>query len=223
MLACTCTNTIYERVRPPANLSHQPKSDHQSAYTINQNPTAPTTARTSSNPSSRPVRNKTGTLSGEKLASCPEQTCHCPRFWPDSHCLKTCFWTKLNSQRLPLSAPILSFYPETKASCRSSSKKIVSRSKNGRRKVGTTINLCHRPRYQSAPSTFSHGMGLTMLLVKAQGLHFAPLKMRKICHLVSSSYVFFFYLSFRASAPLTSYMFRALHWIPTPYQRTERS
>ena len=31
-----------------------------------------------------------------------------------------------------------------------------------------------------------------MLLVKAQGLHFAPLKMRKICHLVSSSYVFFF-------------------------------
>ena len=88
MLACTCTNTIYERVRPPANLSHQPKSDHQSAYTINQNPTAPTTARTSSNPSSRHVRNKTGTMSGEKLASCPEQTCHCPRFWPDSHCLK---------------------------------------------------------------------------------------------------------------------------------------
>lgn len=32
-----------------------------------------------------------------------------------------------------------------------------------------------------------------MLLVKAQGLHFAPLKMRKICHLVSSSYVFFFF------------------------------
>ena len=31
-----------------------------------------------------------------------------------------------------------------------------------------------------------------MLLVKAQGLHFDSLKMRKICHLVSSSYVFFF-------------------------------
>ena len=183
MLACTCTNTIDERVRPPANLSHQPKSDHQSAYTINQNPTAPTTARTSSNPSSRPVRNKTGTLSGEKLASCPEQTCHCPRFWPDSHCLKTnfglihivsrpCFWTKLNSQRLPLSAPILSFYPETKASCRSIPKKIVSRSKNSRRKVGTTINLCHRPCYQSAPSTSSHEMGLTMLLALLRNLIF---------------------------------------------------
>lgn len=32
-----------------------------------------------------------------------------------------------------------------------------------------------------------------MLLVKAQGLHFDSLKMRKICHLVSSSYVFFFF------------------------------
>ena len=32
-----------------------------------------------------------------------------------------------------------------------------------------------------------------MLLVKAQGLHFDPLKMSKICHLVSSSYVFFFF------------------------------
>ena len=35
------------------------------------------------------VRNKAVTLSGEKLLSRPEQTCHYPRFWPDSHCLKT--------------------------------------------------------------------------------------------------------------------------------------
>ena len=90
MSACTCTNTLYERVRPPTTPPYQSKSDHQSAYTINQNPTAPTTARTSRNPSSCTVRNQTGTMSGEKLAFCPEQTCHYPRFWPDSHCLKTC-------------------------------------------------------------------------------------------------------------------------------------
>lgn len=78
MLACTCTNSFYERFRPPANLTHQPKFDFH-----------PTTARTNSNPSRRPVRNKAVTLSGEKLSSRPEQTCHYPRFWPDSHCLKT--------------------------------------------------------------------------------------------------------------------------------------
>ena len=78
MSACTCTNGLYERVRPPANLPHQPKSNHHQ-----------TTVRTSSTTSSRPVRNKTVTLSGEKLSSRPEQTCHCPRFWPDSHRLKT--------------------------------------------------------------------------------------------------------------------------------------
>ena len=78
MLACTCTNSFYERFRPPANLTHQPKFDFH-----------PTTARTNSNPSRRPVRNKTVTLSEEKLSSCPEQTCHYPRFWPDFYCLKT--------------------------------------------------------------------------------------------------------------------------------------
>ena len=78
MSACTCTNSLYEQVRPPANLTHQPKFDFH-----------PTTAKTNSNPSRRPVRNKTVTLSEEKLSSCPEQTCHYPRFWPDSHCLKT--------------------------------------------------------------------------------------------------------------------------------------
>ena len=78
MSACTCTNSFYERFRPPANLPHQPKSDRH-----------PTTARASSTISSRPVRNKTVTLSGEKLSSRPEQTCHYPRFWPDLHCLKT--------------------------------------------------------------------------------------------------------------------------------------
>ena len=78
MSTCTCTNGIYERVRPPASLHHQPKSANH-----------PTTAKTSSNPSRRTVRNKTVTLSGAKLSSRPEQTCHYPRFWPDSHCLKT--------------------------------------------------------------------------------------------------------------------------------------
>ena len=120
-----------------------------------------------------------------------------------------CFWTKLNSQLwdklkyLGTAAlgPHPKFHPETKANCRSSPKKIVSRSKNGRRKVGTAINLCHRPCYQSVPSTSSHGMGRTMLLVKAQGLHFDPLKMSKICHLVSSSYVFFFLPVFSSVRP----------------------
>lgn len=78
MSVCTCTNSLYERVSPPASLPHQPKSACH-----------PTTARASSNPSSRLVRNKAVTLSGEKLSSCPEQTCHYPRFWPDSHCLKS--------------------------------------------------------------------------------------------------------------------------------------
>ena len=65
MSACTCTNSLYERVRPPASLPHQPKSDRH-----------PTTARASSTISSRPVRNKTVTLSKTKLSPCPEKSCH---------------------------------------------------------------------------------------------------------------------------------------------------
>ena len=64
MSACTCTNNLYERFRPPASLPHQPKSALH-----------PTTARISSTPSSRLVRNNVA-LSKTKLSPCPRKSCH---------------------------------------------------------------------------------------------------------------------------------------------------
>ena len=64
MLACTSTNALYERARPPANLPHQPKFDLHHP-----------TARTSSNQSRRPVRNNVA-LFKTKLSPCPRKSCH---------------------------------------------------------------------------------------------------------------------------------------------------
>ena len=64
MSACTCTNSLYEQVRPPASLPYQPKPYFHHL-----------TARTSSTPSSRLVRNNVA-LSKTKLSPCPEKSCH---------------------------------------------------------------------------------------------------------------------------------------------------
>ena len=64
MLACTSTNALYERARPPANLPYQPKPYFHHL-----------TARTSSTPSSRSVRNNVA-LFKTKLSPCPRKSCH---------------------------------------------------------------------------------------------------------------------------------------------------
>ena len=111
MSACTRTNTLYERVRPPASQPHHTKAYH-----------LPTTARTIITPSWRPVRRKAVTMSGEKLSL--------PLFWPDSHCLKACL-SKLACHLTSMQQELLE--PFSKQNCRSMAKHHVAlRKRTGR-------------------------------------------------------------------------------------------
>lgn len=68
--------------RARAQIAFTSKLDHQPTYPINQN-------STSTQPQQGPASTKAVALSGTKQSPCPEKSCHYPRFWPDSHCLKT--------------------------------------------------------------------------------------------------------------------------------------